>query len=572
MNIGKNADVLATTANPRAAYAGELLLTANHSASTDAWQTGLNNNVLVLGCSGGGKTRNHLVPNLLQCQGSYVVLDGKGTLYDELAPYLRANGYQVDQLDFTREGAGTVGYDPLAHVRWSHGRPNTQDVIAVANAVCSAEDMGSDPFWGHAAANYLASYVAYVLEKMHASIMGIIAADILPFSHEAAMASYERPQQVDFAALGHKKCALFVTMDDLDHSLTALTSLFLRQAFCSLCDEADASEGGRLPVPVRFMLDDFANLRLPDFDDVLSVIRSREISCTVVCQTVSQLEARYGEASANSIVGNCDRHLVLAFQDERTARYFSTRAGRTVAVLPRPEGRGRRGVPAGEAPPLPGLLREARPGSGAGRGGAQPAGARGAHCRVGCPPGAGARRGGGVLGPEGVLGLEGLLRGRGRHRRRLRRPPRLPALAARVVQVAADAVVVGAVGGLRDLVLGVHRAQVALGDLLAPLVDDHGVPVAALVGGPAQLAGQGELGVPGALEEGRLADGGKTRTVNPEADERALVGVGERVALLVVDVANKGAAGVGAQQVHLAWLELEGDGDEYAGVVVALLD
>ena len=336
MNIDKNADVLAAPANPRAAYAGELLLTANHSASTDAWQTGLNNNVLVLGCSGGGKTRNHLVPNLLQCQGSYVVLDGKGSLYDELAPYLRANGYQVDQLDFTREGAGTVGYDPLAHVRWSHGRPNTQDVIAVANAVCSAEDMGSDPFWGHAAANYLASYVAYVLEamperscnmasvvrvfeqaadghagelfedlehdnpssfavslyrraratgraeKMHASIMGIIAADILPFSHEAAMASYERPQQVDFAALGHKKCALFVTMDDLDHSMTALTSLFVRQAFCSLRDEADASEGGRLPVPVRFMLDDFANLRLPDFDDVLSVIRSREISCTVV--------------------------------------------------------------------------------------------------------------------------------------------------------------------------------------------------------------------------------------------------------------------------------------------------
>ena len=405
MNIDKNADVLAAPANPRAAYAGELLLTANHSASTDAWQTGLNNNVLVLGCSGGGKTRNHLVPNLLQCQGSYVVLDGKGSLYGELAPYLRANGYQVDQLDFTREGAGTVGYDPLAHVRWSHGRPNTQDVIAVANAVCSAEDMGSDPFWGHAAANYLASYVAYVLEamperscnmasvvrvfeqaadghagelfedlehdnpgsfavslyrraratgraeKMHASIMGIIAADILPFSHEAAMASYERPQQVDFAALGHKKCALFVTMDDLDHSMAALTSLFVRQAFCSLCDAADASEGGRLPVPVRFMLDDFANLRLPDFDDALSVIRSREISCTVVCQTVSQLEARYGEASANSIVGNCDRHLVLAFQDERTARYFSTRAGRTpTTLLETPQGtwwlfcRGQKGV------------------------------------------------------------------------------------------------------------------------------------------------------------------------------------------------------------------------------------
>ena len=104
-------------------------------------------------------------------------------------------------------------------------------------------------------------------------------------------------------------------------------------------------------MPVRFMLDDFANLRLPDFDDVLSVIRSREISCTVVCQTVSQLEARYGEASANSIVGNCDRHLVLAFQDERTARYFSTRAGRTpTTLLETPQGtwwlfcRGQKGV------------------------------------------------------------------------------------------------------------------------------------------------------------------------------------------------------------------------------------
>ena len=365
MNIDKNADALAAPANPRAAYVGELLLTANHSASTDAWQTGLNNSVLVLGCSGGKDRGTTWCP---ACSSARVLRghDGRGRSttgsHRTCAP---AATRWIARLH--REGAGTVGYDPLAHVRWSHGRPNTQDVIAVANAVCSAEDMGSDPFWGHAAANYLASYVAYVLEavperscnmasvvrvfeqaadghagelfedlehddpgsfavslyrrarataraeRMHASIMGIIAADILPFSHEAAMASYERPRQVDFAELGRKKCALFVTMDDLDHSMTALTSLFVRQAFCSLCDEADASEGGRLPVPVRFMLDDFANLRLPDFDDVLSVIRSREFSCTVVCQTVSQLEARYGEASANSIVGNCDRHLVLAF-------------------------------------------------------------------------------------------------------------------------------------------------------------------------------------------------------------------------------------------------------------------
>ena len=104
-------------------------------------------------------------------------------------------------------------------------------------------------------------------------------------------------------------------------------------------------------MPVRFMLDDFANLTLPGFDDVLSVIRSREISCTAICQTVSQLEARYGEAQANSIIGNCDRHLALGFQDERTARYFALRANKTPStLLETPAGRwwlferGQRGV------------------------------------------------------------------------------------------------------------------------------------------------------------------------------------------------------------------------------------
>ena len=104
-------------------------------------------------------------------------------------------------------------------------------------------------------------------------------------------------------------------------------------------------------MPVRLVLDDFANLNLPGIDDALAVIRSREISCTIVCQTVSQLEARYGEAGANSIIGNCDRQLVTAFQDERTARYFSVRANKPASsLLETPSGqwwlfeRGRRGV------------------------------------------------------------------------------------------------------------------------------------------------------------------------------------------------------------------------------------
>lgn len=376
-----------STENSRAAYAGELILTSMRSESMDSWATGLNNNVLVLGCSGSGKTRNFLKPNLLQCEGSYVVLDSKGRLFREMGPCLSAHGYTVDCLDFTTM-EGTIGYDPLHHVRWRNGRPLAQDIISIASALFPRSEMGDDPFWAGAAANYVASYIAYVFEalpdrewnmasvvsvyeqacegnaealffdlsrqdpesyavslyrrakstaraeKMHSSIMGIIAANLMPLTFDGALASFRKVDQIDFCDLGRERRVLFVTMDDMDRSLAPLTSLFIRQAFSSLCDFADAKcEGGRLPVPVRFMLDDFANLALPDFDDVLSVIRSREISCTIICQTVSQLEARYNQAVANSIIGNCDRHLVLGFQDERTARYFSLRANKTAMTL-----------------------------------------------------------------------------------------------------------------------------------------------------------------------------------------------------------------------------------------------
>lgn len=376
-----------STENSRAAYAGKLILTSTRSESMDSWVTGLNNNVLVLGCSGSGKTRNFLKPNLLQCEGSYVVLDSKGRLFREMGPCLSAHGYTVDCLDFTTM-EGTIGYDPLHHVRWRKGRPLAQDIISIASALFPRSEMGDDPFWAGAAANYVASYIAYVFEalpdrewnmasvvsvyeqacegnsdalfsdlsrqdpesyavslyrrakstaraeKMHSSIMGIIAANLMPLTFDGALASFRRVDQIDFCDLGRERRVLFVTMDDMDRSLAPLTSLFIRQAFSSLCDFADAKcEGGRLPVPVRFMLDDFANLTLPDFDDVLSVIRSREISCTIICQTVSQLEARYNQAVANSIIGNCDRHLVLGFQDERTARYFSLRANKTATTL-----------------------------------------------------------------------------------------------------------------------------------------------------------------------------------------------------------------------------------------------
>lgn len=138
----------------RNAYQGSMLLTANRTASTDTWETGLNNNVLVLGSSGAGKTRNHLKPNLLQAQGSYIVLDSKGTLYREMALYLRKQGCEVDLIDFASM-RGTIGYNPLDHVRFHGRQPVEQDIIAIASALCPRDDHESDPFWPLAAANYL---------------------------------------------------------------------------------------------------------------------------------------------------------------------------------------------------------------------------------------------------------------------------------------------------------------------------------------------------------------------------------------------------------------------------------
>ena len=141
--------------NPqRRAYQGETLLSANRSVSCDTWRSGLNNNVLVLGSSGGGKTRNHVKPNLLQCQGSYIVLDCKGSLYHEMGPYLEENGYIVDCIDFNAMD-GTIGYNPLDHIRWCEGRPMQQDIISIASAICPVDEHASDSFWPLAAANYL---------------------------------------------------------------------------------------------------------------------------------------------------------------------------------------------------------------------------------------------------------------------------------------------------------------------------------------------------------------------------------------------------------------------------------
>ena len=170
-------------------------------------------------------------------------------------------------------------------------------------------------------------------ERMHASIVGILAEKVMCLGFDGATQLYQECHQVDFASMGHAPCALFVTVSDIDRNLDPLTSLFITQAFMGLMREADKQPDGSLPVPVRFMLDDFANLQIPQIDNVLSIIRSRNIWATLLLQSTNQLDALYGEARARSIMGNCDAHLVLAFQDPESARVFSDRADALPSTL-----------------------------------------------------------------------------------------------------------------------------------------------------------------------------------------------------------------------------------------------
>ena len=154
---------ITSAANDRAAYQGNIVLTKHIAANTDSWQTGMNNNILVLGCSGSGKTRNHLKPNLMQCQGSYIVLDTKGILYNEMGAYLALQGYKVDQLDFHHHGwhlrIRSLASGPHRKRQTKPARHHRH-----CSAICPKEAQQSDPFWGLAAANYLSSYIAYVFE------------------------------------------------------------------------------------------------------------------------------------------------------------------------------------------------------------------------------------------------------------------------------------------------------------------------------------------------------------------------------------------------------------------------
>lgn len=311
------------------------ILAEGHAVSNDTWKTGLNNNDIIIGPSGSGKTRGYVKPNILQCHGSMIVTDTKGALCSDVRPVLEQEGYKVVELNLADCAASPYGYNPLDYIRHDDsGHFSEQDILALAATLIPIENP-REPYWEQTARIYLESAISYVLEalpererhmgsvvrlipemgrkgkykalmreleviapdsfalsryrmfqpvaedadKTAACVHSFLASKLAPFGFAGAVRFLSDPRKLNIKRLGRKKTAVFLTISDTDPSLYRLADVFYTQALHTLCDLADQSPGHRLKVPVRFYLDDFAsNVVIPDFDRIISVIRSREIS------------------------------------------------------------------------------------------------------------------------------------------------------------------------------------------------------------------------------------------------------------------------------------------------------
>lgn len=362
------------------------ILARDQNVNNNTWTTGLNNNDLIIGPSGAGKTRGYVLPNILQADESLVVTDTKGDLCAQTRVSLEKRGYVVQEINLADCIASPYGYNPLDYIRIENGRCHEQDVMTVAAALVPVGDL-HDSYWELSARSVLACMIAYVMEylperehtmtsvarlfremgtgkfdqlmselveidpeclaavqyqmfhmvqksdKTYASIQGILAEKLSTLTFSGPQFLLNHPQKISLPDIGERKTAVFLHVSDTDRSMDRLAALFYTQALQVLCSCADKREDRHLEVPVRFILDDFASAAdacIPGFDRITSVIRSREISVSVILQSLSQLESGYGHARAMTIVNNCDHLLYLGGQDVETARYIAAKANKSM--------------------------------------------------------------------------------------------------------------------------------------------------------------------------------------------------------------------------------------------------
>ena len=342
-----------------------------------------NKNVLVVGGSGSGKTRFWLKPNLLQCHSSYVVTDPKGTIVLECGQAMLKNGYKVKILN-TINFKKSMHYNPFSYV---HSEKDILKLVTTLMTNTKGEGSGGDPFWEKSERLLLTALIAYlhyeapveeqnfatllemlntmqVLEddeeyqnpvdllfedlaktkpnsfagrqyKLYKLAAGKTAKSIL-ISCGARLAPFDIQElrdltmydELELDTLGDKKTALFLIMSDTDSTFNFLISMIYTQLFNLLCDKADDVYGGKLPIHVRCLIDECANIgQIPQLEKLVATIRSREISACLVLQTRSQLKAIYKD-NADTIVGNMDSQIFLGGSEPTTLKDLAEALGK----------------------------------------------------------------------------------------------------------------------------------------------------------------------------------------------------------------------------------------------------
>lgn len=347
-----------------------------------------NKNILIIGGAGSGKTRFFVKPNLMQMHSSYVVTDPKGTIVIECGKMLKDNGYDIrifNTINFKK----SMKYNPFAYIK------SEKDILKFVDTLIANTqgDGAKEDFWVKAEKLYYTALIGYIMtqlpenERNMSSLLYLInnsqaseqdenfknPVDLrfeelekrepnhfavsqykkfklasgetiksILISCATRLAPFDIPVLKDLTeydemkldTLGDKKTALFVIISDTDSTFNFLVSIMYTQLFNLLCEKADDEYGGRLPVHVRFLLDEFANIgQIPNFDKLIATIRSREISASIILQTKSQLKSIYKE-NADTIVGNCDTTLFLGGGEETTLKDISEVLGKeTIDIL-----------------------------------------------------------------------------------------------------------------------------------------------------------------------------------------------------------------------------------------------
>lgn len=366
-------------------YEKNMLLTETERISIDTRKTLRNNNILVVGGSGSGKTRFFVKPNLMQLHTSYVITDPKGTLLPECGKMLVDAGYKLkyfNTIDFSK----SMHYNPFEYIR------KEKDILKLVNTIIlntnGEGEKAKEDFWVKAERLLYQALIGYIyyelpkedrnfstllylLNQMEAkedneefktpidiifedlenedeghfavrqykkykqaagktakSILISCGARLSPFDIKELREITEY-DELELDTLGDNKQSLFIIIDDTDSTFNFLVSILYTQMFNVLCNKADNEYKGRLPVHVRCLLDEFANIgQIPSFEKLIATIRSREISAVPIVQNMAQIKGLYKE-QAGTIVGNCDTTLFLGSGEEETQKSISARVGKT---------------------------------------------------------------------------------------------------------------------------------------------------------------------------------------------------------------------------------------------------